>query len=68
MFTGTLGQPLRLVLTYGALCGRRLIIGLAECGQCRGANPEEYDEDAEEHGKAAALCKALQGLHFFGLP
>lgn len=59
---------LRIVLTYGTLCGWWLIIGLAECSQCRGADPEEYDEDAEEHGKAAALCEALQGLHFFNLP
>jgi len=45
------------------VCGRRLVVGLAKGGQCRGADPEEDDEDAEEHGQTPALCEALQGLH-----
>lgn len=51
-------------LTNWDVRGRRLIVGLAKSGQSRGADPEEDDEDAEEHGQTAALCEALQGLHF----
>lgn len=51
-------------LTNGKVRGRRPVVGLAEGGQSRGADTEEDDEDAEEHGQAAALCEALQGLHF----
>lgn len=44
--------------------GWRLVVGLAKGGQCRGADSEQDNEDAEQHGQAAALCESLEGLHF----